>query len=1043
MRWTKVSKISTGLALGASLLFLSPLSSQARGSGGGIPALPVEVEAGFVMFGRGELEEAGRLWAELGARLTRNGAADRQVAWVYVLATAAFERQGNPQAYETWAISISRFLRVGRAWEEEAKTLKRHVDALHQGLQAAPADAGPPSIRPAEAMLLALEKGLSLSSFEGPRPGLRSGEQGPGPKIDASRGYVPRPLALAAAACPEGSEACTPRVPVAPEEDGAVDAQASVAGPRVPIPEGLLPEAGDAGTLGEVGEDLAGVAEDAKTVGGQELRASLAGPPAGELTLPSAKVSEPESPETIETGPVVPEPVVPEPVAPETEAAESAVSGFTFNQLPASAAPVGGSEADPRPAVAEAMQPEAQEGEIRTLVPRRGLPEDILTAEVEDGLEDSSGSLEEEPASPDPEESRGAGALSGRVVFFGEPSDEVPSHAGTRARPSVEEDSPTELPSLTFGIWEDEGGEDPPVSGPEPPRELPREVTVADFDPTSEAEEAAAESAPGSRALEADVPTKNADTEPVPRDALDLAIGPRSTVEDPVAGPLVGALVEGNGAEAVLGGESNGEAAVEGVASSQSEPSGLPGEGGAASTLDGSTSPLDVPTSPLTLGQLLTSPPASETLEERELTYPRGSEPPGASEESSPRLVYARPEGAEPGLSSDEMAMARRAWRYIQSNRQPMTGMVSSVEGYPYLTMWDLGSTLASFVCAGRLGLMSRAQTLADLELLLETMRYMPLYQDELPNREYHAATARMTDFSNRETEMGTGWSALDVGRLLIWMRLTAEWYPEAGDTVRAIVGRFSFDRLGRRGQMNGALWANGSERIYQEGRLGYEQYAAMGFLLWGLDLPQALDYADSAEARVEGIPIRYDLRDRPYLGSEAFIMAAIELGGIEPRFRRQVEAMYAVQKKRYEEEGIVTAVSEDSVNRKPWFVYNNVYYQGSPWRAVDHKGRAVQGMAALSTKAAFGWSVLFPGEVYSRILSQSVSDLYHPRRGFFAGRYERGEVNRSLNLNTNALVLEALLFLHQGNQPFLQVDPAVQASLGLHPLEQEEIHGP
>jgi len=58
----------------------------------------------------------------------------------------------------------------------------------------------------------------------------------------------------------------------------------------------------------------------------------------------------------------------------------------------------------------------------------------------------------------------------------------------------------------------------------------------------------------------------------------------------------------------------------------------------------------------------------------------------------------------------------------------------------------------------------------------------------------------------------------------------------------------------------------------------------------------------------------------------------------------------------------------------------------------------------------------------YSRRLGEAVINLNQPRFGFYGGIFENGEVNKSRNINTNAVVLEAMLYLKRGGNSFLSL---------------------
>jgi len=108
------------------------------------------------------------------------------------------------------------------------------------------------------------------------------------------------------------------------------------------------------------------------------------------------------------------------------------------------------------------------------------------------------------------------------------------------------------------------------------------------------------------------------------------------------------------------------------------------------------------------------------------------------------------------------------------------------------------------------------------------------------------------------------------------------------------------------------------------------------------------------------------------------------------------------------------------SVNQKPWFVYNCIFYEGKPWVCVDHKERFSPNLKSLSSKAAISWSAVFSDD-YSSNLREEAVVLKHPKYGFYAGIFEDGKINKSRNI-TNAVILEAMLYLKMGKKPFISL---------------------
>jgi hypothetical protein len=368
------------------------------------------------------------------------------------------------------------------------------------------------------------------------------------------------------------------------------------------------------------------------------------------------------------------------------------------------------------------------------------------------------------------------------------------------------------------------------------------------------------------------------------------------------------------------------------------------------------------------------------------------------------------------------------AWRYFEAGHQRTTGLYDSVLGYHHATMWDIGSGLAGLVCAEQLRVIGKSQFADLLQQQLESLARMPLYDSALPNREYNIATLVMHDPALLQSKRGTGWSSTDMGRLLIWLKITANWYPEFAATIRALVGRWALSRMASGGQAWGSYLKRGHGAVRQEGRLGYEQYAATGLALWGLDMHQALRLDSAERFELLGVSLLRDTRNLASLTSEPFFLARMELGQLSPAFSQLELALFQVQEKNAAIKGTLIAVSEDSIDRQPWFLYNSVCFERRPWACVSPAGVAYPALACVSTKTAAAWRAMYDAPYAARVFD-AVKTAFDPQRGYWAGVYNAGGQNRSLNINTNAVILEALLYWRLGRQSFLIASAATPGS--------------
>ena len=377
-------------------------------------------------------------------------------------------------------------------------------------------------------------------------------------------------------------------------------------------------------------------------------------------------------------------------------------------------------------------------------------------------------------------------------------------------------------------------------------------------------------------------------------------------------------------------------------------------------------------------------------------------------------------------LDDEQKKWARTAWRYFELNYQAETGLVNSADKYPSTTLWDLGSYMMGLLSAHDLGVIDDRIFGTRMRALLASLETLALVDGILPNKAYHTQTLGMVDYNNKELVGGLGWSALDVARIGVPFTITTWRHPELTPLVRRVIAAWKLPEAVHGGDLQGGeRLPDGRLRRHQEGRFGYEEYAARSLFLLGLDTTRAARYdLDVAVATVSGQKIAYDARlPRDHEGTHnAVLSEPYVLQGLEMGFDRETlplaRAVFLAQEARFRETGILTAVSEDNLDRAPYFAYVSVLNDLKPWAAFTPDGKDANAFRTLSLKAALGWAVLFDGE-YAQRLRAVIREGFDPERGFWSGRYEAsGEWNKSITANTNGIVLEALAYQVKG--PFM-----------------------
>ncbi len=390
-------------------------------------------------------------------------------------------------------------------------------------------------------------------------------------------------------------------------------------------------------------------------------------------------------------------------------------------------------------------------------------------------------------------------------------------------------------------------------------------------------------------------------------------------------------------------------------------------------------------------------------------------------------------QGRHGPLSDEEKEWAKAAWKYFENNENPATGLVGSVDQYPAASLWNLADHLAAMLAAKELGLITQRDLDARLSLTLQFLNTMPLFLDRLPNRLYNTASGRMVNYANQPEAIG--WSAIDLGRLLLWLRIAAQRYPAYREYIEKAVLRLSFcDVVDECGGLHGGARMQDRLQLLSEGQLGYQQYAALGFQAWGFDTTRASRIAPFARLKIDGVEILYDAEDPRETGGFAPVLSGpAVLEGLELNWDRVddrtsndtehsdfvladlAERIYAVQEARFRQTHVLTARTDHPLSQNPFFVYDSIFVAGYPWNTISDHGDVFLDKSLVSTRAVFGLWALWR-TAYTDELMRGTRHLYDPQKGWFEGRYEAtGGYERTISCTTNAIVLESLLYKLQG----------------------------
>ena len=294
------------------------------------------------------------------------------------------------------------------------------------------------------------------------------------------------------------------------------------------------------------------------------------------------------------------------------------------------------------------------------------------------------------------------------------------------------------------------------------------------------------------------------------------------------------------------------------------------------------------------------SPPAETSKPPAQNPSPRAVSPIKTTTASNPVSLIAKPippvGNPQPStrlpqpLTVVQRRYAQAAWNYFVANSQAATGLVSDRSDIKGSTLWGLGDYLAALNAAWAMEIITPKEFDQRTRQLLGALTQIPLYSGELPSRGYDPRTLQPVDYGGNPVPEGTGWSSLDVGRLLTALYNLKTDHPEYTEAVDQIVLDWSYLRVVREGILSSANVTkdkNGRSlpRINPETRLGYEEYAARGFQLWGFNVDKSAVGGEYKTASVEGVEvpierIRTDTKSKvnQYTVSNPFLLYALRV---------------------------------------------------------------------------------------------------------------------------------------------------------------------
>jgi hypothetical protein len=379
-------------------------------------------------------------------------------------------------------------------------------------------------------------------------------------------------------------------------------------------------------------------------------------------------------------------------------------------------------------------------------------------------------------------------------------------------------------------------------------------------------------------------------------------------------------------------------------------------------------------------------------------------------------------------LSSGQRAWAQSAWKYFETNTNPSTGLVKTNESTSQVTMWSVADYMAATIIARDFHFLTESDARLRLRATLQFLNSMELFQGRVPNQRYSVTSGQKIDVLGKERE--TGWSSVDMGRLLIWLNAVKREDPVLSQYVDEVVARWNLcNVIIIPGDLRSGGWStDGKIQTYEEGNAGYQEYALAGYAMWGFNLSRAAKLDPFEQEKIEGYIVTRDASDPRLTGHYSpidtlpSVLEGLESGWISPypeagniSQRDMAVQIFKIQQARYLTSGILTARSSHGIANPPYLVYDSVFVDGYPWNTISATGEYQPQDAIVSTSASLGMWVLWKSS-YTDALMKQVGDAATPDHGWYEGIMEKGGgLMKVESSSTNATVLESLDYYVHG----------------------------
>lgn len=363
-------------------------------------------------------------------------------------------------------------------------------------------------------------------------------------------------------------------------------------------------------------------------------------------------------------------------------------------------------------------------------------------------------------------------------------------------------------------------------------------------------------------------------------------------------------------------------------------------------------------------------------------------------------------------LTFDEAIWARVAWQYYVNNTQP-NGLANAHDHEPWFSLWSTGSYLFALSAAKQLNILTATEFDERVTAALFTLGQLPLNPQGVPAAYYHADTLKM--LGKPDT------SAIGMGRLLNALQTLLWRYPQHAPAIRDLFNQWNTGAMVVTSTATQAAaplhhWALNTDE--PRNSYGYRLYASHTLRL--IDSAAGLAVTNPPEGQqmidIDGVMVpdeglRTPWGKQPSLISLPYLLTGLELG-FDAQSAEITWRIMQIQQRRNSLRVRKPPISTDYAEPAPDYVSDLPDRQ--PLQNSALRDATPEQTAITSTRSAFAWYALFRNS-WSEALRQQVQPLQVPGKGWQRGLNLNNSVNKVIDADTNAVVLESLAYIAHG----------------------------